>query len=175
MNTTKQNKVPFEFDSLYRPILNFKKAMQSKNKTLDAVTAIESLVMIHYSTFIMTQLDDIKNSENIRSLRNLTEEILSCDSYSFSAVEKSILFSYIDKLGKTLNTTLKPYVYIAIYNGYIHAEIYRHLHSEYKIFDFKEYLTINSQTLVKIKASSDASEALLNKMNLPIRLKQKND
>jgi hypothetical protein len=143
MALSKQNKVPYEFDSLYLPILKLKQVIQSNNQVA-AEVIIQGFTMLHYTTFIMTYFNRQRGDDTTKSLivRELVELIMSCDNYDLQQDQASKLYSYIDSLGKMLNTTRKPYIYIAMYHGYLDAEIYRNIHPDLSIFDFQDFMYI---------------------------------
>lgn len=166
---SKQNKVPSEFDSFYTPILNLKKILQSNNKQQHkAIEIVQGFVMLHYGTFVMLHLykRQSKNPTKILIVRELIEFITDHDSCNLYPDQIAKLLSLIDALGKELNTTLKPYVYIALYEGYLDSQIYYHFHQEYNIYDFAEFQSVTPDTLARMKSYSEASHVLLNEVGL---------
>ena len=170
MKKSHQNTVPEEFNAFYGPILKLKKLLQSNTKELGAEHILSGFVIMHYSTFVMSelysQLDVSK--EKIYMIRDLIELILSRDTYQLSNEQRSKLYSYVDNLGKELNTTYKPYIYIAMYQAYQNAEIYRHIHSGMPINDFIQYQYIQPETTARMKEYYKVSMEVLNDLNLPI-------
>ncbi len=167
MAKTKQNKVPFEFDSLYLPIVQLKKILQSKTKEITPNQALRSLIMLHFATFVMSKLHHRAQKDSVRDyeIRALVENVLAQDSYKFTANEVSSLFSYIDAIAKMLNTTAKPYIYIAMYQAYLNSLIYRELHPNLGIYDFIELQTVQTDTVSKMKHYHDASLILINEVS----------
>lgn len=169
MAKSNQNKVPYEFESLYSPILQLKQVLQSnKQPTVDIV--IHGFTMLHYTTFIMTHFHRQRGEETTKSIivRELVELIMSGDSYSLRKDQTSKLYSYIDSLGKMLNTTRKPYIYIAMYQGYLDAEIYRNIHPDLGIFDFQDFRNVTPETVARMKQYHDVSVELLKELNICI-------
>lgn len=165
MARSNQNKVPYEFESLYSPILQLKQVLQSnKQPTID--TVIHGFTMLHYTTFIMTHFHRQRGEETTKSIivRELVELIMSCDNYDLQQDQASKLYSYIDSLGKMLNTTRKPYIYIAMYHGYLDAEIYRNIHPDLSIFDFQDFRYITPETVARMKQYHDVSVELLKEL-----------
>jgi len=168
MAKTKQNLVPFEFDALYGPILKLKKLLQSKAKELSAEQTVQGFVMLHYATFIMLHFHKQLGMSTTRDLitRELIELIMSSDSYKLQPDQLAKLFSFIDALAKELNTTYKPYVYIAMYEAYLDAEIYRHLHPTLGIYDFVEFHYVRPETVSGMKHYHDVSVKVLEELKL---------
>ena len=165
MARSNQNKVPYEFESLYSPILQLKQVLQSnKQPAVDIV--IHGFTMLHYTTFIMPHFNRQRGEETTKSLiiRGLVELIMSSDSYDLQQDQTSKLYSYIDYLGKMLNTSRKPYIYIAMYQGYLDAEIYRGLHPDLGIFDFKDSSYVTPETVARMKQYHDVSVELLSEL-----------
>ena len=167
MAKTKQNKVPSEFDSLYSPIVQLKKILQSKTKELAPNEALHGIIMLHFATFVMLQLRRRVGVETVKELaiRSLVESVLATDSYHFQNHQISSLFSFIDALAKALNTTAKPYVYIAMYQAYLDAEIYRNFHSDLGIYDFVELQSVRPDTVAAMKHYHDASVLLIGEVS----------
>ena len=168
MAKSRQNQVPEEFDSLYTPILRLKKLLLSKTNELAAEQVIHSFVLIHYSTFLMIclyrQLD--LNVDKVIEIRDLVELILSKDSFLLIPEHKAKISSFIDNLGKQLNVTYKPYVYIAMYSAHLDAEIYRHFNPLIGIYDFIDYYYVEPETVARMKQYSDVSFDVLADLKL---------
>jgi hypothetical protein len=94
-------------------------------------------------------------------VRELIELIMSSDSYNLQQDQASKLYSYIDLFGKMLNTTRKPYIYIAMYQGHLDAEIYRNIHPNLGIFDFEDFSYITPEMVARMKQYYDVSVELL--------------
>lgn len=168
MARTNQNQVPTEFDALYAPILKLKKLLQSKSKELGAEQTVQGFVMLHYATFIMTHFHKQLGMSITKNLivKELIELIMSGDSYKLRPDQLAKLFSFIDALAKELNTTYKPYIYIAMYEAYLDAEIYRHLHPTLGIYDFVEFQYIRPETVARMKQYYDVSVKVLEELKL---------
>lgn len=165
MARSNQNKVPYEFESLYSPILQLKQALQTNKQPMVDIV-IQGFTMLHYSTFIMPHFHRQRGEETTKSLivRGSVELIMSCNSYELQKDQASKLYSYIDSLGKMLNTTRKPYIYIAMYLGYLDAEIYRTIHPDLSIFDFQDFRYITPETVARMKQYHDVSVELLSEL-----------
>ena len=169
MARTKQNQVPYEFDALYDPILKLKKLLMMRSQQIDGSDLIQGLVMVHYTTFIMLCLYHQKSvdTSKIIETRTLIEQILNEDSFRLYPEQKSRIMSFIDNLGKELNITLKPYVYIAMYSGHLDAEIYRKFHSTKGVYNFINYDYVHPETLAKMRECHMESIKVLEQNNLP--------
>lgn len=56
MAKTLQNQVPYEFESLYTPIRTLKNILQSKTIVPDPEQVARGFVMMHFTTFLMSNL-----------------------------------------------------------------------------------------------------------------------
>ena len=171
MARTKQNQVPHEFESLYGPILGLKRLLQSNLKELNADQTLQGFVMLHFASFVMVHFPKQLGISTTKDLatRALIELIMSCDSHKLQRDQLASLFSFIDALGKELNTTYKPYVYIAMYQAYLDAEIYRHLHPTLGIYDFVALQYVKPKTVANMKQYHDVSLKVLKELNLPTK------
>ena len=171
MARTKQNQVPHEFESLYCPILELKRLLQSNLKELNTGQTLQGFIMLHFATFVMVhfhkQLGMSTNKDLI--IRTLIELIMAGDSHKLGRDQLASLFSFIDGLGKELNTTYKPYIYIAMYQAYLDAEIYRHLHPNLGIYDFIAFQYVKPETVTSMKQYHDVSVKVLEELNLPTK------
>jgi len=167
MSKSKQNRVPYEFDSLYSPILQLKRLLQSNAKELSPDQTLQGFIMLHFATFVMVYLFKQRkvSPEKALNTRGLIELILAADSHQMQADELSRLFSFIDALGKELNTTAKAYVYIAMYQAYLDAEIYRHFHADLGIYDFIEFQYVRPETVAGMKNYHDVSVKVIEEVN----------
>ncbi len=174
MARTKQNQVPTEFQALYGPILQLKRLLQSNSLELCAEQILEGFIMLHYATFIMTQFHKQHRSSTTKDLiiRELIELIMSGDSYKIQSDQLAKLFSFIDALGKELNTTHKPYIYIAMYQAYLDAEIYRNFHSNLGIYDFVAFQYVKPETVAEMKQYHNASIKVLEELKLSPKINQ---
>ena len=75
------------------------------------------------------------------------------------------LISFIDLVGKLINTTILLKIHIAMYNGYLDYEIYYSFNRHKRLFDFKGYCTLNNDTVSRMKNYSNASQELLKHLN----------
>lgn len=168
MARTKQNQVPHEFESLYAPILELKKLLQSNLKELSADQTLQGFIMLHYATFVMIQFHKHVgiSTTKVLIIRELIEFIMSGDSCRIQQDQLAKLFSFIDALGKMLNTTYKPYVYIAMYHAYLDAEIYRNFHPCLGIYDFVAFQYVKPETVASMKQYHDVSLKVLEELNL---------
>lgn len=168
MARTKQNQVPHEFESLYGPILELKRLLQSKSKELSADQTLQGFIMLHFASFVMVHFHKQLGMSTTKDLviRALIELIMSGDSHKLERDQLASLFSFIDALGKELNTTYKPYVYIAMYQAYLDAEIYRHLHPTLGIYDFIAFQYVKPETVASMKQYHDVSLKVLEELNL---------
>ncbi len=170
MVRSRQNQVPAEFEAFYSPILQLKIQLTSKKKELAAENTVPGFMMLHYSTFTMTKLYQQQDMDysKIIIIRELIEYILSHDNFKLENEYKSRLCSYIDNLAKELNTSFKAYVYIAMYHGYLDAEIYRCLHPDISIYDFAAAQYVKAETRNSMKNYHDASVKVLEELKLPV-------
>ena len=168
MARTHQNKVPEEFNNLYDPILNLKKILQSKTSEPDPEQIASGFVMLHYTTFMISYLST-QSSTKALICRELIEHIMQEDTFSLNNAHFAKLFSYIDNVGKILNTTTKAYIYIAMYNAYLDSKIYQHFHHELGIFNFKDFQYVKPETVQRMKSYHDASIKLLEEYDIPIQ------
>ena len=168
MARTKQNRVPSEFESLYGPILELKLLLQSNSKELTADQTLQGFVMLHFASFVMVHFSKQLGISTTKALaiRSLIELIMSGDSHKLQRDQLASLFSFIDALGKELNTTYKPYIYIAIYHAYLDAEIYRHFHPTLGIYDFIAFQYVKPETVASMKQYHDVSLKVLEELNL---------
>ena len=169
-----QNSVPDEFGYFYTPIYQVKQTLQKTGRTeLKPNEILLGLSMIHYATFIMSEIYR-QNSQDISKIlatRELVENILEKNSYQLENHQTSQLISFVDQVAKTLNTNLKLYIYIALYRGNQNAEIYRRLHNHLGIYDFiinDDFL--NPLVLNSVKAYHDISIELLTEQGLSINI-----
>lgn len=175
MIKTKQNQVPIEFQALYGPILQLKRLLQSNSLELCTEQILEGFIMLHYATFIMTQLHKQLGSSTTKDLitRELIELIMSGDSYEIQPDQLAKLFSFIDALGKKLNTSHKAYVYIAMYQAYLDAEIYRNFHPSLGIYDFVAFQYVKPETVARMKQYHDASIKILEELKSSPKINQR--
>jgi hypothetical protein len=168
MARTKQNKVPHEFESLYGPILELKRLLQSKSKELNSDQTLQCFIMLHFASFVMIHFHKQLGMSTTKDLtiRALIELIMAGDSHKLQREQLASLFSFIDALGKELNTTYKPYIYIAMYQAYLDAEIYRHLHPTLGIYDFVAFQYVKPETVANMKQYHDVSLKVLEELNL---------
>jgi hypothetical protein len=170
MKKSRQNKVPEEFISFYQPQLKLKQLLQSGESTIDErnnESAVIGLMVLHYATFFIGALyrqDKIAN-ERVLLTRHLIEAILKGDEYKIHEHEVSKLISFIDLVGKLINTTILLKIHIAMYNGYLDYEIYYAFNKHKKLFDFKGYCTLSDDIVARMKDYSNASQELLNTLN----------
>ena len=77
MSKSQQNTVPSEFASLYKPILKVKQAITNKNKEVDCADIIEGFTLLHYCTFMMSNIGKINNKieDKILPMRQIVENI----------------------------------------------------------------------------------------------------
>ena len=171
MAKSKQNKVPEQFERFYAPLLKLKQVLQSNNQILELDEnqfIVHGLMVLHYATFIMCNLYRITDkADNTRALliRSLIENMLEKENYSLDTVYISKISSFIDSIGKYLNTVIFPKSHIAMYHGYLDYEIYYQLHKDLGLFDFKWCCTIEKETVASMKNYHDASLALLEKID----------
>ena len=132
---------------------------------------IQGLVLLHFATFVMCHLQKQLGMSTTKSLiiRSLIEQIMQGDAFKLEQEHLAKLFHFIDGLAKELNTTYKPYIYIALYNAYLDAEIYRHFHPNLGIYDFAKFQYVQPETLAKVKEYHDVSIDVLRKLNLSIK------
>ena len=104
--------------------------------------------------------------DKIIEIRDLVELILSKDSFLLIPEHKAKISSFIDNLGKQLNVTYKPYVYIAMYSAHLDAEIYRHFNPLIGIYDFIDYYYVEPETVARMKQYSDVSFDVLADLKL---------
>lgn len=175
MARTKQNQVPTEFQALYGPTLQLKRLLQSNSLELCAEQILEGFIMLHYATFIMTQLHRQLGSSTTKNLiiRELIELIMSGNSYKIQPDQLAKLFSFIDALGKKLNTTPRPYIYIAMYQAYLDAEIYRNFHSNLGIYDFVAFQYVKPETVAEMKQYHNASIQILEELKSSPKINQR--
>ena len=168
MTRTQQNKVPEEFNNLYDPILNLKKILESKTTEPDPEQVTVGFVMLHFTTFMIIHLSKETGQSSTKALicRDLIEHIMQEDTFSLNNAHFAKLFSYIDNVGKILNTTTKAYIYIAMYNAYLDSKIYQHFHHELGIFDFKDFQYVKPETVQRMKSYHDASIKLLEEYDI---------
>ena len=74
--------------------------------------------------------------------------------------------------GYELNLAPRPYLYIAMYTGYLDAEIYRHFHPTIGVYDFIESQYIHPQTVERMKDAHDTAVQVLEESKLPIDKRQ---
>lgn len=171
MAKTKQNRVPPEFESFYNPMLQLKQALQSNKAVLDAgqsQTLVHGLMVLHYATFVLCSLYKITdNKDNTAALliRTLAENILEVDNFELDSRNISRVVSFIDSVGKYLNTTEFAKLHVAMYHGYLDYEIYYNLHKNLRLYDFKWCCTIEPETVARMKEYYNASAALLKQLN----------
>jgi hypothetical protein len=170
MKTSRQNKVPEGFLSFYQPQLKLKQLLQSGAVRIDESNneaAIIGLMILHFATFFAGSLyrqDKIANDKGA-VIRNLAEDILEGDEYTVHEQGVSKLISFVDLIGKLLNTTNVLKIHIAMYDGYLDYEIYYSFHSHKKLFDFKRFCTLDVDTVSQMKSFNDASQAMLHHLN----------
>ena len=170
MKKSRQNKVPEEFLSFYQPQLKLKHLLQSGETCIDErnnESAVIGLMVLHYASFIVGALyryDKMAN-DKVALVRYLIESILEGDEYKIHPHEVSRLISFIDLVGKLINTTIVLKIHIAMYHGYLDYEIYYAFNKHKKLFDFKGYCTLSDDIVVRMKDYSNASQELLNTMN----------
>ena len=173
MLKSKQNQVPREFETFYSPMLQLKKALQSNTVELEANNngnqfIIQGLMFLHYATFVMCNLYRITdNRDNSRALelKVTIEDILAVDKFEITRSHVSQFSSFIDSVGKYLNTTIFAKLHIAIYQGYLDYEIYFNLHKELRIFDFRWSCLIEPETIDRMKIYYKASVSVLQKIS----------
>ena len=170
MAKTIQNQVPPEFDALYRPVLKLKQLLTSKHNELAGTDVVQGFVIAHYCTFLMLELYRQlgNNIERFIALRTLIEQIMKQDSFLILPEHKSKICSFIDNLGKELNITPKPYVYIAMYSAHLDAVIYRHFSPKIGIYDFIDYYYVEPDTVERMRQYSIAAKVILETYNLSI-------
>ena len=174
MARTIQNQVPDDCDALYSPILRLKKQLMSKAKELGSQHIMQGLVMAHYSSFLMCSLyhQMKKDITKLLEVRKLIELILEGDEFRLLAEQKSKLVSFIDNLGKELNMTFKPYLYIAMYSAHLDAEIYRYFNSNIGLYDFIDYYYVHPETVGRMKNYYDSSISVLKGLGLSPYLRE---
>lgn len=168
MARTQQNKVPEEFDNLYGPILILKKILESKTNEPDPEQVAMGFVMLHFTTFMISHLSNQTGQSSTKALicRELIEHIMQEDTFSLNNSHFAKLFSYIDNVGKILNTTTKAYIYIAMYNAYLDSKIYQHFHPELGIYDFEDFQYVRPETVQRMKNYHDASIKVLDEYDI---------
>ena len=159
MNKTKQNKVPTDFQSFYNPILKFKILLQSKVNELPADSSIQALMMMHFATFLLCNLNRIKNIDNTKILivRSLIELMLEKDSFNIYPDQSAKLYSFIDRIGKELNTTDKAYLDISFYSAYLDLKIYHNFKQNLGFYKFKDYAYISPSVIEVMKYHHDVA------------------
>lgn len=155
---SKQNKVPNNLNSLYTPILHLKTMLQSGVSELNGEEIVNGLALLHFTTFLIPKLQSECGLKHL-IIREIVEQLTKNDSCVVHQEEIGKISSFIDNLGKILNTNLMPIIYIAIYQAYLDAEIYKHFHSELGIYDFHYF---SSDMINSMKIYHDASVALIN-------------
>ncbi len=170
MRKSRQNKVPEEFLSFYQPQMKLKQLLQSGETSIDErnnESAVIGLMVLHYATFFVGALyrHDNISKEKVTFIRHMIEDILEGDEYKIHGHEVSGLISFIDLVGKLINTTILLKIHIAMYNGYLDYEIYYSFNGHKRLFDFKGYCTLNNDTVSRMKNYSNASQELLKHLN----------
>ena len=62
MRKSQQNTVPSEFVSLYKPVLKVKQVITNKNKEVDCSNIIEGFTLLHYCTFMLSNIGKTNGS-----------------------------------------------------------------------------------------------------------------
>jgi hypothetical protein len=170
MKRSRQNQIPPEFKSFYTPQLTLKKLLQSGLSHIDETNneaVIMGLVILHHATFFVSalyRLDGVTN-ERTAYIRTILENILAGNEYTIQQSEIAKLVSFIDLVGKLINTTSKLKVHVAMYEGYLDYQIYALFHEDKPIFTFKSFCTIGPDVVERMKQYSQASRALLSRQD----------
>ena len=124
-------------------------------------------MVLHYATFFVGALyrQDSMPYEKIAIIRHLIEAILEGDEYKIHDYEVSRIISFIDLVGKLINTTILLKTHIAMYNGYLDYEIYHSFNKHKRLFDFKGYCTLSDEIVSRMKDYSTASQELLERLS----------
>lgn len=167
MKRSRQNQIPSEFNSFYTPQLTLKKLLQSGSSHIDEKhneEVVIGLVILHYATFFISALYRLESISNERTLyiRTTLENILAGNEYTIQQCETAKIVSFIDLVGKLINTTSKLKIHIAMYEGYLDYEIYSCFHEDKPIFEFKHFCAIGADVINSMREYSKASRVLLN-------------
>jgi hypothetical protein len=167
MKRSRQNQIPPEFKSFYTPQLTLKKLLQSGKSHIDEThneAVIIGLAILHYATFFVSALYRLEQITNERTayIRTILENVLAGNEYQIQQDEIAKIVSFIDLVGKLINTTAKLKIHIAMYEGYLDYEIYSHFHEDKPIFEFKYFCIIGPDVVERMKEYSEASRVLLN-------------
>lgn len=158
INKRPYNRYPQEFADFYEPILSLKKIISYGKKKFNELMdlkefklLIQKFMLMYYTTFIMSDLI-IKNKDEIKlkkiiQMRKLIEDILSKTDLVLTEESVSSISSYIDFVGKEINTINREYVYMSFYSGHITYRIYELIHNDLIINDYR-YLVIMSDSLL---------------------------
>ncbi len=168
------NRYPQEFAEFYEPILLLKKIVSYGGRKLKEIMdlkefrgLIQKFVIAYYSTFIISDLiarnnDKIK-LDKVYKLRKNFEEILSEQDLIITPKFISSLSSYVDFVGKEINTVNREYLYVSFYSGYLNYLIYEQIHKDLVINDYRYLIVMSDSTIAKWK---EVSEFFSNKINV---------
>jgi hypothetical protein len=153
MHKSHQNIVPSEFESLYKPALNIKRIITSKNKEIEGPDLVQGFVLLHYCTFILSSIGKINNKidEKILPVRQLIENILEGEQFTLLPDQISQLSSFIDKLGKEFNLNHKAVVYVSLYEAYLDSCIYKNFNTHLGMYTLYNLDYIAPETVEDLK------------------------
>jgi hypothetical protein len=162
INKELYNKYPQEFADFYEPILSLKKIISYSDKKIKEIMGlkefkclIQKYMVAYYSTFIISDLM-LKNKNDLKiqkvlHVRKLLEEVLAQEDLIITKDFISTISSYVDFVGKEINTINREYVYMSFYAGQINYRIYELIHNDLVINNYRYLVIMSDSLLVKWK------------------------
>lgn len=165
---SRQNQVPKEFESFYKPLLLLKQILQSWSERIDEkhnLDAIAGLMVVHYSTFFMRILckEHETNSNRCFLARSIVEDVLAGNQYLIQESEISTLVGFIDLIAKMINTTNIVNLHVILYNGYLDYQLYAAFNKDKQLFDYKYMCDMSEEVVERMREYSLVSQAILDK------------
>lgn len=165
---SRQNQVPREFASFYKPLLLLKQILQSWSELIDEkhnLDAVSGLMVVHYSTFFMRILckEHETNSKRCLHVRSIVEDVLAGDRYLLNEAQISALVSFIDLIAKVINTTYIVNLHVILYSGYLDYQIYAQFNQDKPLFDYKYMCDMSAEVVERMREYSLISQAILDK------------
>ena len=153
MRKSQQNTVPAEFESLYKPALKIKQLITNKNKEIDDSDIVGGLVLLHYCTFILSNIGKLNHKIDVKLLpiRQLIENILEGEEFTLLPDHISQLSSFIDKISKELNVNNKSVVYVSLYEAYLGSFIYKNFNNHLGMYMLNGFDYIAPETVADLK------------------------
>jgi len=153
MRKSQQNTVPFEFESLYKLVLKVKRIITGKDKEIEGSDITQGFVLLHYCTFILSNISKITNKadDRILQIRQLIENILEGEQFRLLPDQISQLSSFIDRIGKEFNLNSKSVVYVSLYEAYLDSLVYKNFKNHLGMYTLYDLDYITSDTVEDLK------------------------